>query len=105
MQFNQFLEQKSGLGGLPLARAQRHKPVSLEFAELKVNSIFTVLLKTGAEHYFLLVEEGGGGNRGTPPPELIALWVDEPSRLVPLVDDLLVFPGIDIENVWPSFKE
>jgi hypothetical protein len=55
--------------------------------------------------HFFLPDEGGGGSSGTPPPELPVLCVEEPSKFIPGVDNLLAFPGMDIENVWPSFKE
>lgn len=49
---------------------------------------------------------GGGARRGiTPPPELPELAVECSKRLLGTLRAALLFPGIDIVNVCPSFKE
>ena len=48
---------------------------------------------------------GGGGSNGIPPPKELdvgAVAVEDPRRLLPSLDFL---PGMDMENVCPSFKD
>ena len=52
------------------------------------------------ERHLLL---GGGGKRGMPPLVLVAPVPEDARSDAP--DGLLLFPGIEIEKVCPSFKE
>ena len=57
-----------------------------------------------ASYYRRLLALGGGGRKGSaPPPNPVTLESEVPSKLEEL--DSLLRPGIEIENVWPSFKE
>jgi hypothetical protein len=57
-----------------------------------------------APYYRRLLALGGGGRKGSaPPPTPVTLESEVPSKLEEL--DSLLRPGIEIENVWPSFKE
>ena len=55
-------------------------------------------------HRRRLPDPGGGGNNGMDPP-VDTVLEDEPRRLLLDFSPGLFLPGIEIENVWPSFKE
>lgn len=64
--------------------------------------LFVSRIYTGQPFIYHLLP-GGGGKRGIPPPPLVFPVPEDPRSDAP--PDLLLFPGIEIEKVCPSFKE